>query len=336
MSKINFVIVGSGMISATHAEAINSTENACLYGVYDKNKERATEFAKKYGIKCYGSYEEVLCDTEVCAVSICTPSGFHADQSAMALEHGKNVIVEKPMALNTADCDRIIEAVERIGKKLAVICQFRYNKDVQRVRELYKEKAFGTVSLCDLYMKYWREPTYYSESKWRGTKSLDGGGALMNQGIHGIDLLLYITGTAKVVSAKSKAAYHNIEVEDTAVALLEYPCGALGVIEGSTCAYPGFERSLEIHGSCGCVIMKNGTIEKLVVNGKDISPDTACEANNCYASGPLVTDYTNHAEEYRNFIAALCGEEELLIDAYEGKKAVELIEKIYTLSEEDD
>ena len=131
------------------------------------------------------------------------------------------------------------------------------------------------------------------------------------------------------------AAYHNIEVEDTAVALLEYPCGALGVIEGSTCAYPGFERRLEIHGSCGCVIMKNGTIEKLVVNGKDISPETACEANNCYASGPRVTDYTNHAEEYRNFIAALCGEEELLIDAYEGKKAVELIEKIYTLSEKD-
>ena len=332
MSKINFVIVGTGMISATHAEAINSTERAYLYGVYDKNQERAMEFAKKYGIKCYVSYEEVLGDADVDAVSICTPSGFHADQSVAALEHGKNVIVEKPMALNTADCDRVIQAVERTGKKLAVICQFRYDKDVQRVRELYKEKAFGTVSLCDLYMKYWREPTYYSESNWRGTKFLDGGGALMNQGIHGVDLLLYITGGAEVISAETKAVYHNIEVEDTAVALLKFPCGALGVIEGSTCAYPGFERSLEIHGSCGCVIMKNGTIERLTVNGEDILLNTVYDANGGYASGPSVTDYTKHAEEYRNFIAALYCEEAFLIDANEGKKAVELIERIYKLS----
>ena len=332
MNKINFVIIGTGMIAPAHADAINSIERACLYGVCGRNSEKTAEFAKKYGVKCYNSYEEVLSDGNVDAVSICTPSGYHAEQAIQALHHGKNVIVEKPMALNTADCDRIIEAVKETGKTLAVICQLRFSEDVQRVKKLYEEGAFGTVSLCDLYMKYWREPSYYAENTWRGTKALDGGGALMNQGIHGIDLLLYITGGAKLISARTKTAYHNIEVEDTAVALLEYPNGAAGVIEGSTCTYPGFERSLEIHGSSGYVVLKSGIIEKLVLDGKDITPKNDDAERHNSSSDPKATGFLRHAKEYENFIAAINGEEELLIDACEGKKAVELIESIYETS----
>ena len=332
MKKINFVIVGTGMIAPAHADAINVVERACLYGVCGRNPERTDEFAKKYGAKRYDSYEDVLNDPDVDAVSICTPSGYHAEQAIEALNHGKHVVVEKPMALNTEDCDRIIRAVEETGKTLAVICQLRFSDDVQLVKKLYEENAFGTVSLCDLYMKYWREPSYYAENNWRGTKALDGGGALMNQGIHGIDLLLYITGGAKLISARAKTAYHDIEVEDTAVAFLEYPSGAIGVIEGSTCAYPGFERSLEIHGSTGYVNLKSGIIEKLIINGEDVTPKNEDVERHNSSSDPKATGFMRHAKEYENVISAINGEEELLIDACEGKKAVELIENIYKTS----
>lgn len=333
MKKINFVIVGTGMIAPAHADAINYIENACLYGVCGRNPEKTAEFANKYGVKCYTSYDEVLADENVDAVSICTPSGHHAQQTIDALNCGKHVIVEKPMALNTADCDKIIETVKKTGKKLAVICQLRFSEDVQRVKKLYEEGAFGTVSLCDLYMKYWRSPSYYTENDWRGTKALDGGGALMNQGIHGIDLLLYITGGAKLISARAMTAHHDIEVEDTAVAFLEYPNGAIGVIEGSTCAYPGFERSLEIHGTTGYVNLKSGIIEKLIINGEDVTPENENVERHNSSSDPKATGFMRHASEYENFIAAINGEEELLIDAEEGKKAVELIENIYKASE---
>ena len=232
MKKINFVIVGTGMIAPVHVDAINYTEGAHLYGVCGRNVEKTAQFAEKHGVKCYTSYDDVLADENVDAVAICTPSGHHAQQTIDALYSGKHVVVEKPMALTSADCDRIIEAVKETGKKLAVICQLRFSEDVQRVKKLYEEGAFGTVSLCDLYMKYWRSPSYFTENDWRGTKALDGGGALMNQGIHGIDQLLYITGGAKLISARAMTAHHDIEVEDTAVALLEYPSGAIGVIEG--------------------------------------------------------------------------------------------------------
>ena len=329
MKKTNIVIIGTGMIAPAHADAINMVERACLHGICGRNAEKTAEFAQKYGVKCYDSYEAVLADSAVDAVSICTPSGYHAEQVIQALRHGKHVVVEKPMALNTEDCDRIIEAVKEAGKTLAVICQLRFSEDVQRVKKLYEEGAFGTVSLCDLYMKYWREPSYYTENNWRGTKALDGGGALMNQGIHGIDLLLYITGGAKIISARVNTAYHDIEVEDTAVALLEYPNGAVGVVEGSTCAYPGFERSLEIHGSRGCVILKSGIIEKLVLDGEDVTPKSEDVERHNSSSDPKATGFIRHAKEYENFIAAINGEEELLIDACEGKKSVELIENIY-------
>ena len=333
-NKLNFVVIGTGMISSTHADAIENIDRANLLGVFDKSTDRAEEFAKKYSIKAYDSYEAVLSDSSVDAVCLCTPSGFHAQQARDALENGKNVVVEKPLALAKEDCDRVIETVKKTGKTLTVICQLRFSEDVQTLKKLYDENAFGTVSLCDLYMKYWREPSYYSDSVWRGTKALDGGGALMNQGIHGVDLLLYITGGANLVSARAKAAFHDIEVEDTGVALLEYGNGAFGVIEGSTCAYPGFARSLEIHGSNGCAILKDGILEKLIVNGEDLTPDNSDKAKPASASSPAITDFALHKKQLENFIGAINGEEELLIDAYEGRKAVALITDIYKYSEE--
>lgn len=326
--KLRFGILGCGMIADFHAQAINSIENAILSGAADNSPERALAFAKKFGIKAYGNYDEMLSDENIDAVCICTPSGFHAENALKALEAGKNVVLEKPMALNTADADRIIEACERTGKKLTVICQLRFSEDILRVKKLISENAFGKIVMCNLSMKYWRDEEYYSSSPWKGTKKFDGGGALMNQGIHGIDLLLYIMGECEVLSAKTDTLYHDIEVEDIAVALLKFKDGALGTLKATTCAYPGFERRMEILGSNGCAVFVENSIDKLVIDGETVIENGANITTNT-AAKPDNMSHNNHSLQIENFVNSLLGKEELLIDANEGRKALSLIEKVY-------
>lgn len=317
------------MIAGFHADAIRSLPNAELIGAVDYSLERAEKFGKKYDIKAYVSYDEVLADGDVDAVCICTPSGFHAEQAIKALQNKKHVVIEKPMALNTADSDRIIAECEKNGCILTVISQLRFNDDVQKIKKLIEDNSFGDLVFCDLYMKYWRDPEYYANGGWKGTIALDGGGALMNQGIHGIDLIQYIVGVAKLLHGKTKTAFHNIEVEDVAVATVEFPNGALGVIEGSTCCYPGFERKIEILGTNGCAILREGVIEKLIINGETIIEKAEIDNTVNTASNPAAMSYKLHAMQIDNFIRAVNGEEKLLIDAKEGRKAVRLIEEIY-------
>ena len=329
---VKFGILGCGAIADYHAKAIMSLKNAELVGVSDNNSERAAMFAKIYGIKTYTDYDEMLADSEIDAVCICTPSGMHAQNSLEALAAKKHVVVEKPMALTTADADKMIRACKESGCILTVICQLRFSDGVRKLKALIEEHAFGTLGLCDLYMKYWRSPRYYGGSSWRGTRQMDGGGALMNQGIHGVDMLLYLLGDAKLLSAKVKTLYHDIEVEDTAVAMLEFENGALGVIEASTCSHPGFARKLEICGSRGAAILRESEIEKLVIDERVLAESENMDVRGT-ASDPAAMSFLLHAKQIDNFINAVLGREQLLIDAEEGRRAVELIEKIYKKSE---
>ncbi len=329
MSKtINFGILGGGAIATFHADAIKNLDNANLVGLFDPNPENAKVFSEKYGIKAYESYEDMLSDPGIDAVCICTPSGFHAENALAALESSKHVVLEKPMAFTAEESDRIIEACEKSNCILTVISQFRFSDDIRYVKKLVDENAFGTISFCDLYMKYWRSEEYYSSSPWKGTIAMDGGGALMNQGIHGVDIVLYIMGDAKLLHGKVKTMYHDIETEDTALALLEFKNGAMGVIEGSTCSFPGYERRIEIMGSTGSVIIKENRIEKLVLNGETVIERTD-EHDVKSASDPMAMSNIPHKKQISNFIGAINGTEKLFIDANEGKKAVSLIEKIY-------
>ena len=328
---MRFGILGCGVVADYHARAIDSLENAELWGVADNNTSKAISFAEKYGVKAYSDFASMLADADIDAVCICTPSGMHAQNALEALAAKKHVVVEKPMALNTSDADRMIRACRENKRMLTVICQLRFSDDVQKLKRLVKERAFGKLGLCDLYMKYWRSPQYYQNSPWKGTKEMDGGGALINQGIHGVDALLYILGDAKLLSAKAKTLYHEIEVEDTAVAMLEFDGGALGVIEASTCSYPGFDRKIEICGSNGHAVWREGRIEKLVIGDQVIvsSSDMGLlsTSSNPTAMSPLL-----HAKQIDNFINAIHGKEKLLIDAMEGRRAIALIEEIYRTS----
>lgn len=232
------------------------------------------------------------------------------------------------MAFTKAEAKAIEAEVEKSGCVLTVICQLRFSEDVRRVKQLLADCALGELVFCDLYMKYWRDQDYYNSSNWKGTRRFDGGGALMNQGIHGIDLLLYLVGGAKVVYAKNCTRLHDIEVEDASMAMLEFDNGAMGVIEGSTCVNPGFERRLEINGTKGSVILVESQIQKLIINGETLVDRQSGPVNGA-ASNPMAFACDLHVLQISNFIDAICGRDELLITAAEGGRAVSLIEQIY-------
>ena len=326
----SFGILGCGMIANVHASAIGALSCGQLRGVADKDPAAAERFAVQHGTRAYSDYEEMLSDPLVDVVCICTPSCFHVPNTLQALENGKHVVLEKPMAFRCADADRIIRACQQVGKQVTVISQLRFSEDVAKIKELLREGAFGRISLCSLRMNYYRSREYYAHSPWKGTKEFDGGGALMNQGIHGIDLLQYLMGPVKDVLGRTGTVCHDIEVEDTAVAALCFESGALGVIEASTCAYPGFERRIEIHGDQGYVILSEDRIEKLMVRGEEVLVPAGSKTIRT-ARDPRTMDCELHRRQIENFLAAIRGEVPSVMDASEGRKAIDLMERIYGL-----
>ncbi|MBQ3134821.1 MAG: Gfo/Idh/MocA family oxidoreductase [Oscillospiraceae bacterium] len=325
---IRFGILGSGVISNAHAEAIQRMDTAELVGVTSVDLPGAEKFAQTYAIHCYPDFESMLADERVDAVCICTPSGFHKENALQALRAKKHVVLEKPMAFTRAEAAEIQREAEKSGRVLTTICQLRFFPDVQKAKKIVEDGMLGKLVFCDLSMKYWRDPAYFAGSNWRGTRALDGGGALMNQGIHGVDLLLYMVGDGKVVYAKNCTRFHDIEVEDASVAVLEFENGAMGTIEASTCANPGFERRIEINGTRGAMVLVEGRIHKLIVDGEiRIDSDDAAAAST--AGGNTVPAWEPYTWQLGNFIGAIHGEQKLLLTAAEGSRAVGIIEDIY-------
>ncbi|MBR7161323.1 MAG: Gfo/Idh/MocA family oxidoreductase, partial [Clostridia bacterium] len=275
----------------------------------------------------YESYEEMLADERIDAVCICTPSGFHAEQAKKALLAGKHAAVEKPIAMTPSDADAVIETAQKTGKLLTVISQLRFAPDIIRLKEAVRDERFGKIHFCNLYMKFWREETYYSGSRWKGSRMLDGG-VLMNQGIHGIDLLRHIMGGAKVIGSVTDRLYHKIEAPDTALALLRYDCGALGTVEATTAAYPGFDLKLEIIGEKGYALVEEDRLTSLVIEGKD-QPLTPEAKSSGTASDPKAVGWKKHALQLRNFTEAIGGTSPLALCGEDGKAAVALISDIY-------
>lgn len=330
---INFGILGCGVIAAAHAAVLKELSGAKLIGVADSVIENAESFAKKHGITPCSSYEQMLSDDNIDAICVCTPSYFHEQNAIDAMDHGKHVVLEKPMALTTAACDRIFEKCKSSGKLLTVISQMRFSEDITKVKRLIEENSFGKISICELSMKYYRDPDYYAKSNWRGTLKYDGGGALINQGIHGIDLIQYLLGDISKLHAMTKTSTHKIEAEDTMTAIVEFESGTLGTIIASTCAYPGFDRRIRLHGDRGYVILRENYIEELMINGEkiDVAPIDATIAT---ASSNAVKNITFHKAQFKNFIDAINNGTKIVVDAVEGKRAVDIVERIYRSAKE--
>ncbi len=325
-----FAIIGCGAIANIHAEAIKSIENAVLVGVCDYSFAAAQSFAKKNNCKAYNSQEEMLKDSNVSIVNICTPSGLHYKQVIDCAKAKKHIIIEKPMAITKAQMDEAICEVNNSNVKVEVISQLRFTYAVQMLKKAIDEGKLGKIFLADFRMKYYRSPEYYAQSPWRGTWSMDGGGALMNQGIHGIDLMQYVMGGVKSVYADCRTLARKIEVEDVANLLVEYNSGAIGVIECATLAKPGYERKMEIHGENGTIIVSEDTIEVWDVDGME-RPDFG-ESKINSSDSPMNFSEEYHAKQFQDLINAIEEDKKPLIDMYEGKKAVDIILAAYESS----
>lgn len=277
----------------------------------------------------------LLADKAVDVVCICTPSGYHADVVKQAAEAGKHIVVEKPMAITTEQLDAIVRCCEANGVMLTSIAQSRFSRSVIRTKNAVEEGLLGRIVTADIYMKYFRSQEYYDSGSWRGTKRLDGGGALMNQGIHGVDLLLYLAGPVKRVYARAKTLARKNRGGGHAQRGRRFcPSGAIGVIQATTSVYPGYPRRLEINGERGSIALEENSIAKWDIysgSHEDIVVQPAAFSS---ASTPTAISLDGHTRQLADMIRAVKTGARPAIDVYEGRKPVDLILAIYRSAEE--
>ncbi|MBE7052671.1 MAG: Gfo/Idh/MocA family oxidoreductase [Ruminococcaceae bacterium] len=331
MEKLKLGIIGCGSIATWHAKAIKMSKNGILAGVADAKKENAKRFSENNeNVKYFDSIDEMLKSDEIDAVTICTPSGFHASVALEAINAGKHVLIEKPLAITNEDCQKVIKAAKEKGVCAGVISQHRFIEAIQELKGFVSGGKLGKLITADLLMKYYRSQEYYDSSAWRGTWALDGG-ALMNQGIHGVDLLLYIMGPVKRVFGCINTLTHDIEAEDTSVATVEFQNGALAVIQSTTSIYKGFPRSLTISGTKGTVTVKADNISRCEIEGLDYNLKPENAVVNSF-NDPKALDISGHAFQIQDFIDAVINKTEPMIPLEDGFRAVEVINAVYSSS----
>jgi len=333
---VGWGVVGCGVIGPLHAASAAKGPYTRLVACCDIIPERAENLANKYGAKAYTSLDRMLADPEVEAVSICTPSGMHPEMAIRALRAGKHVLSEKPMAIHLEDADAMIAASEETGNKLAVIFQRRAMPLFRTIKKAMDEGVLGKLVLGDAYLKYYRSPEYYRSAGWRGTWQWDGGGALMNQGIHGIDMLQWLMGPVETVFAHTAPLVREIEVEDTAVAVLKFRSGAFGVIEGTTSVYPGMDHRIELHGEVGTIRIDGERVVEWKVQGPDGKPVSRevgeMAGGGSGASDPRAISADGHWIEVQDLALAIRDGRQPLLPGTEGRHALEIILGIYESS----
>lgn len=334
-----FGIIGAGMIANFHAKAIAEIRGAKLIGVYNSTPQKAEDFAAKYGCTAFPTLDAMLADPRIHVVTVCTPSGAHLEGAVAAAEAGKHVITEKPLEVTLKRCDKIINACEEAGVTLATIFPSRFHKSAMLMKRAVEAGRFGRLTIGSAYVKWHRTQAYYDSGAWRGTWKLDGGGALMNQAIHSVDLLLWLMGDAAEVTALTGLlAHERIEVEDAAVAAIRFRSGALGVIEATTAAYPGQLKRIELSGTEGTAILEEESIKvwKFAKEKKGDAEILASLAENRTgggASDPAAIGHAAHAALFRDTLEAIKKGRRPLADGREGRRSVELILAIYQSAE---
>jgi len=327
--KMRFAIVGCGVISPFHAKSIAANENAELVAVVDVIEEKAKKLAEEYNVPyVYTSYEEMLQRDDIDVVNVCVPSGLHAEVAIAAARAGKHVFCEKPLDVTLEKMEAMIQAVKDNNVKMGVVYQRRTFPAAIAARKAVQEGKLGKLVLGDAYLKYYRDQAYYNSAGWRGTWELDGGGALMNQGVHGIDLIQWMVGEVESVFARSAALVRDIEVEDTAVAVLKYKNGAFGVIQGTTSVYPGMETRFEIHGEKGTIIFTDSGIQEWkFIDSDEMSPEV--EGTLAPSSDPRNISANGHYILIDDMIQAIREDRDPMVTGEEASKAVKLILAIY-------
>jgi predicted dehydrogenase len=323
-------LTGGGNISETHARAARAIPGVSIAAVYGSNPEKVSRLARECNAAPYHDLDAFLSHRPLDLVMLGSPSGLHATEGIAAAQRGLHVLTEKPIEINTARADALIQAAQQAKVRLGVIFQDRLKPDIRRLKQWLDSGLLGKPLFVDARVKWYRPPEYYSASKWRGTIALDGGGALINQGVHTVDLLVWLFGDVARVQVRIATVLHKIEAEDTALALLEFNSGARGVLLATTAAYPGYPRRLEITGTEGTVILEHDRI--IAANLRNPPPDLALNApadTNPSASSAAVTDVRGHQAILEDFLAAIRDNRPPICDGPEARRSIALIESIY-------
>jgi UDP-N-acetyl-2-amino-2-deoxyglucuronate dehydrogenase len=330
--KVNLAILGSGLIGAIHAKAIGEVPNARLSVVIDAARDRADKLASEYGVPAVYDLAEALKRDDVDAVHVCVPSGLHAKLGTMVAEAGKHVLVEKPIDITLPAGRRLVEAGERTGAKVAVIFQKRFLQPSQRIYNAVQQGDFGRLIQLDAYVKWYRDPSYYADSPWHGTWAMDGGGALINQGVHMVDMLKWIGGPVRSVFARRRTALHDIEVEDLVDAIIEFQNGALGVLQASTCLYPGFPERLDVHGTLGSASLEGSDMAGWAIKGQDAEASQAGLPTG--ASDPGAIGHRYHVPVIQDFVNAILEDRDPMVTGRDGLETLELVMAVYKSAQE--
>ncbi len=336
---LRFGIVGCGVIGPTHAEAITSLADAHLVAVADPIAGRADKLATKYGVTAYTNIQEMLDSERLDVVTICTPSGEHGKHARQAMHTGRHVIIEKPMEIARTAIDEILRTQQEMDVKLSVISQHRFDVATRQVHALVQEQAFGRLVLGNASIPWWRSQAYYNSGAWRGTWEFDGGGVLMNQSIHSIDLLQWLMGPVKSLYAYTDTLAHTMETEDVGVAVLRFTNGAVGTIAATTGAYPGITTRVEVFGDRGSACIENDQLgylrlardEQEAVNDYGANTQHAPEPKNTSsaAQNPAALSTNSHALQIADMIRAIREDGTPLVDGHAARQAVDIILSIY-------
>ena len=336
---LGFCLVGCGMIARFHAKAIAEIPDARVAALVSRNPANGQAVIDETGIpQCptFATVEEALKEPGVDVVVILTPSGAHREPALLAAKAGKHVVVEKPLEITPERCDEITAACDAAGVKLCTIFPSRFADSSTTLKAAVDAGKFGRLTLGETTCKWWRSQAYYDEGGWKGTQALDGGGAMMNQAIHSIDLLLWMMGDVKSVCGFTDTlAHERIEVEDTAVACLRFTSGALGVLQATTSVHPGYPKVIAIHGDKGSAV-----IEQEDVLRWDFDPPSADDAAvkerfaakvgaTGGAADPKAISHEGHRRQLADFVAAIRENRPPKVDGREGRKAVAVIRAVY-------
>jgi UDP-N-acetyl-2-amino-2-deoxyglucuronate dehydrogenase len=323
-------LIGGGNISATHARAARVIPEVEISAIHGTNSEKIARLCQEHGGTPYTDFQAFLNHRPMDVVIIGSPSGVHAEQGIAAARHGLHVLTEKPIDVSTARADALIEAAKQAKVKLGVLFQDRMKPHIRQLKDWVDQGVLGKPLFVDARVKWYRPPEYYSNSQWRGTIALDGGGALINQAVHTVDLLLWVLGDVVRVQARTAALLHKIEAEDTALATLEFASGAMGIFHATTAAYPGYPRRVEISGTEGTVILEHDRI--IGVDLRDNSRavvESAARDENQSASTAVVSDFRGHQALLEDFLEAIQQNREPVCNGVEGRRSLALVEAIY-------
>lgn len=332
MQPLNFAVIGAGNIAKIQAEAIRHIPEARVTVVCNRTEATGRALAEKHGAVWVEDYTQAVARADVDVVTVCTPSGFHTEVAVAAANAGKHLLVEKPLDITLPRVDQIIEAAQRANVVLACVFPLRFAQGGHKAKAALEAGRLGRLTLADVYVKWFRPQKYY-DGGWRGTWKLDGGGALMNQAIHNIDLLQWLVGPVASVIGRTTTLAHSMETEDTGCAVLTFQNGALGVIQGATSCWPGDRARVELRGDRGTIVLEEGRIA--VWKLADATPEeeaamlTLEQQQGSGAADPTAIGYEMHRRQIVDLIEAIQTGRPPAIQGAEARRSVEIIYAIY-------